>query len=34
MTVNDLKDLAESLNIELTKAKKEEIVEEILLNNK
>lgn len=34
MTVNDLKELAEKLNIELTKAKKDEIIEEILENNK
>lgn len=34
MTVNDLKELAEKLNIELTKAKKDEIIEEILANNK
>lgn len=30
MTVNDLKDLAENLKIELTKAKKDEIIAEIL----
>lgn len=34
MTVNDLKELAEKLNVELTKAKKDEIIEEILANNK
>lgn len=34
MTVNDLKDLAVTLEIELTKAKKDEIVEEILEKNK
>lgn len=33
MTVNELKDLADQLNIELTKAKKDEIVKEILEKN-
>lgn len=33
MTVNELKDLAEQLNIELTKAKKEDIIKEILEKN-
>lgn len=32
MTVNELKDLAEKMKIELTKAKKEEIIQEILEN--
>ena len=32
MTVNELKDLAEGMKIELTKAKKEEIIQEILEN--
>lgn len=34
LTVNDLKDLAEKMQIELTKAKKDEIIEEILENQK
>ena len=32
LSVNDLKDLAEKMHIELTKAKKDEIIEEILEN--
>lgn len=34
LTVNELKDLASKMEIELTKAKKDEIIEEILQNQK
>lgn len=34
LTVNQLKDLAEKMKIELTKARKDEIIEEILQNQK